>query len=200
MKNGAIWITGLIFLLFAFVALEFRSMQKAQTTAADQYAKLAEAVQALQGGPKTARVRGAAGQKAGAEDKSVESVLLDLQNFMRDMRSKQAGVERRISDLDDRINRERETILEDLKVFLEDMRAERKEFAGEISRLRLEMAEDSPQTKKIGDILDKIEAKIEELGKMVAEDTKRREEIYQQETEGIRIQGTISGPGERTTY
>ena len=200
MKNGALWITGLIFLLFAFTALEFRSMHKSQNTVADQYAKLAQAVASIPGGTKAVRVRGAAAQKPGSEEKSVESVLLDLQNFMRDMRSKQAGVERRISDLDDRINRERETILEDLKVFLEDMRAERKEFAGEISRLRLEMAEESPQTKKVGDLLDKIEAKLEELGKMVAEDTKRREEIYQQETEGIRIQGTISGPGERTTY
>ncbi len=198
MRSGAFWITGLILLFFAFSALEFRSLETAQRAMTQQYGKLNEAVQSMLETGHGARPRSAGGQ-AGVSEKSLEGLSLDLQNFMRDMRSRQTGYDRRLADLDDRLNHEREGILSDLKTFLEDMRAERQEFTKEFQAARTQgVGAESSEGKKISDLLEKIDEKIKELGQMVEKESKRREEIYKQETEGVKIEGTISGPGSDT--
>ena len=172
-------------------------MHKAQRNVANQVSKLNEAVQSLQGAGPGPRSRTRASQP-GISEKSLETLSMDMGNFMRDMRSRQTGFERRLSDLDDRINHERETILADLKSFMEDMHTERQEFTKEIHASRQQLGEGSGETQKISDLLAKIDEKIKELGQMIEDQSKRQEEIYQQETEGIKVEGKISGPGADT--
>ena len=197
MKNGSLWITGLVLLLFAFCALEFRAVHKTQSNVVQQVSKLNEAIQSLQGAGRGPAGRAGTGQPAISE-KSLEALSLDMQNFMRDMRSRQTGFERRLADLDDRINHERETILVDLKSFIEDMRTERQEFSKEIRVSKDQLGEGSSEAQKISDLLAQIDEKIKELGRMIEAEGKRREEMYQQETEGVKIEGKISGPGADT--
>ncbi len=188
----------MVLLLFVFCAMEFRAIHKSQKASADQVLKLSESLQQLPGVPKGARARATVPQTEGPE-KTMESLSMDLQNFMKEMRSRQTGYERKLSDLDERLNRERETILADLRSFLEDMRLEKQEFGKEIDRLRQEFSSlESSRKQEIEALFAKIEERVQALSKMIEDAVKRNEEIYRTETEGIKIQNQVSGPGADT--
>ncbi len=191
--KGSFWITGLLLILLAFCAWEFRLLRRSQQTVMGQLAQWQDD-RAVPAGARAAKSPAAA-------DTGMAELALELQNFMRDMRSRQSALEKRLSDLDDRINHERETILRDLKVFLDDMRREKELFTAQVDRVKDVMGSaDMPQFVQMQQAMEKMDEKLTSLSDSVNAAKRQQEELYQEENEGIKVQGRMSGPGDRTTY
>ncbi len=189
--KGLFWITGVLLILFAFCAWEFRMLRKTQQAAMVQITQWQEGMTPAARTVKTAVTA----------DSGMAELALELQNFMRDMRSRQSALEKRLSDLDDRINHERETILQDLKVFLDDMRREKELFTAQVDRVKDVMgSSDMPQFAEMQQAMEKMDEKLTQLADSVNAAKRQQEELYQEENEGIKVQGRMSGPGDRTTY
>ncbi len=202
MRNG-IWISGIILLLFAFSALQFRALRETQSVLLEQNKKLTEQINAFTGSASLSRGARAKAVDPQAAGPTLESISQELQGFMRENRSRQTGYERKIADVDDRMSREREEVLGDLKTFLDDMRSERQEFTKEMEKLRgATSSESTLEPGRIDALMAKMDEEIGQLKILVEKENKRAEERYQQETESVKIQGTVSGPGAdtRTQY
>lgn len=202
MRNG-IWLSGIVLLLFAFSALQFHALRESQSVLSEQNKKITEQINAFAGSkalPHGARAKAVEPQAVGP---TLESISQDLQGFMRESRSRQTGFERKISDVDDRMSHEREAVLGDLKSFLDDMRTERQDFTKAMEKVRGASSASVPvESDRINDLLAKMDEEIGQLKALIEKENKRAEQRYQQETESVKIQGTVSGPGadSRTQY
>jgi predicted nucleic acid-binding Zn-ribbon protein len=197
MRGGTFWISGLILLLFAFSALRFHSVVSVQKESHERLLKVEET---LQGG---GLPRVSARTDVSADTKTIESLSLQLANFMRELHSQQKGFDRKLSDLDDRVNHERETILRDLETFMEDLRNERRELSGQLDRVQSGPgAEVTPPLAEIAKKLGAMEQAIRDLAATVHEEATRRDEVYERESTGVTVEGMTTGPGSdrRTRY